>query len=244
VKIALFGYGKMGRMIEEIALERGHEIVLRINGANRDALKKEDLEMADAVIEFTAPASAVENILLCLEAGVPVVTGTTGWYADLEKVKAAAASKNGSLVYATNFSIGVNMLFAMNKRLAKWMNAYPDYDVEIDEIHHTQKLDAPSGTAITLAEGVLENLERKSAWKEQEMNATSPAAGEDVLRIKYARTDGVPGIHKVKYTSAIDEIQISHEAFSRKGFALGAVLAAEFIKEKKGTFTAAEIFGF
>jgi len=233
----------MGHIIEEVALSRGHEIVLKIDVDNRKDIKPEDLKGGDVAIEFTAPASAIDNINLCMEAGLPVVVGTTGWYEKLDDVKKKVTEKNGSLVYASNYSVGVNMLFAMNKILAKWMNAYPDYNIEIEEVHHTQKLDSPSGTAITLAEGVLENIDRKEGWQKQDINLPKPLESE-ILKIVFDRKDGVPGIHKVKYTSEIDEIQISHEAFNRKGFAFGAVIAAEFIKNKKGIFTANDIFGF
>ena len=233
----------MGHIIEEVALSRGHEIVLKIDVDNRKDIKAEDLKGGDVAIEFTAPASAIDNINLCMEAGLPVVVGTTGWYEKLDDVKKKVTEKNGSLVYASNYSVGVNMLFAMNKILAKWMNAYPDYNIEIEEVHHTQKLDSPSGTAITLAEGVLENIDRKEGWQKQDINLPKPLESE-ILKIVFDRKDGVPGIHKVKYTSEIDEIQISHEAFNRKGFAFGAVIAAEFIKNKKGIFTANDIFGF
>ena len=239
----MFGYGKMGHMIEEAALERGHQVVLKINSANRESLTHHEFKAADAVIEFTNPDVAISNINFCLEAGVPVVVGSTGWYAGFEEVKKNVIAKNGALVHATNYSIGVNMLFAMNKILAKWMNNYHDYKVEIEEIHHKQKLDSPSGTAITLAEGIIENLDRKDNWQKQESENHAPLSDE-ALRIAYQRMDGVPGIHTVKYTSAIDEITMSHEAFTRKGFAVGAVLAAEFIKDKKGIFTANDIFGF
>jgi 4-hydroxy-tetrahydrodipicolinate reductase len=243
LKIALFGYGKMGHMLEEIAIERGHEIVLKINTQKRATLTHAELSKSDVAIEFTSPDSAVENIRFCIAAGVPVVVGTTGWYNELAKVKQEVTENNGSLVYASNFSIGVNMVFAMNRILAGWMNSYPDYEVEIEEIHHTQKLDSPSGTAITLAEGILENLSRKNTWQKQEM-ADHGDLPDDVLRVAFDRKDGVPGIHQVAYKSGIDEIKISHEAFNRKGFALGAVLAAEFINGKKGIFTANDIFGF
>jgi 4-hydroxy-tetrahydrodipicolinate reductase len=233
----------MGHMLEEIALERGHEVVLKINSANRDALTHDELRTADAVIEFTAPSSAMQNIAFCLDAGVPIIVGTTGWYDQLDEVKKKTLSQNGSLVYASNYSIGVNMVFAMNRILAKWMNAYPEYEVTIEEIHHKQKLDAPSGTALTIAEGILENIDRKKGWGKQEISDTQTAAA-DMLKVAYGREDGVPGIHRISYTSAIDEIQVSHEAFNRKGFALGAVIAAEFIKDKKGIYTAADIFGF
>jgi len=233
----------MGHIIEEIALSRGHEIVLKIDVENRKDIKPEDLKVGDVAIEFTAPASAIDNINLCMDAGVPLVVGTTGWYEKLEEVKKNVSDKNGSLVYASNYSVGVNMLFAMNKILAKWMNGYPDYNVEIEEVHHTQKLDSPSGTAITLADGIIENIDRKEEWQKQSINLPKPIE-QELLKIVFDRKDGVPGIHKVRYTSEIDEIQISHEAFNRKGFAFGAVIAAEFIKNKKGIFTANDIFGF
>jgi len=234
----------MGHIIEEVALSRGHEIVLKIDVDNRKDIKPEDLKAGHVAIEFTAPASAIDNINLCLEAGVPVVVGTTGWYEKLDDVKKRVADKNGGLVYASNYSVGVNMLFAMNKILAKWMNGYPDYNVELEEIHHTQKLDSPSGTAITLADGILQNIKRKKGWQKQDINQPKPLS-DDILKIVFDRRDGVPGIHKVKYTSEIDEIQISHEALNRKGFAFGAVIAAEFIENKKnGIYTAADIFGF
>jgi 4-hydroxy-tetrahydrodipicolinate reductase len=233
----------MGHMIEEIAHHRGHTIVLKIDVENRESLTREDLQNADAAIEFTAPHSAVANIRFCLDAGVPVIVGTTGWYDQFESIKQEVSDKKGSLVYASNFSVGVNMLFAMNRLLAKWMNNYPEYDVEVKEIHHTQKLDSPSGTAITLAEGILENVNRKKSWEKQEVTREDKFE-DQVLKIQYAREDGVPGIHSVTYTSDIDQLRISHEAFSRKGFAFGAVLAAEFIKNKKGIFTANDIFGF
>jgi 4-hydroxy-tetrahydrodipicolinate reductase len=243
LKIALLGYGKMGHMIEEIAKERGHEVPLTIGSQNRKELTKEQLKQADVVIEFSRPDAAIDNINLCLEAGVPVVVGTTGWYEKLAEVKQKCESVNGSLVYGTNFSVGVNILFALNKQLAKWMNDFADYDVSVEEIHHKQKLDAPSGTAITIAEGILDNLDRKNKWEVQHVNDTEKLPN-DVLAVKYDRQDGVPGTHIVTYTSAIDEIRLYHEAFNRKGFALGAVLAAEFLKDKKGIFTPQDIFKF
>jgi len=230
-------------MIEGIALERGHEVILKIDVDNRNTLTVEELKQADAAIEFTAPSSAVGNINFCLESGVPIVVGTTGWYEHLDAVKETTAKNNGSMVYATNFSVGVNILFAMNKQMAKWMNQYPEYAVKVEETHHTQKLDSPSGTAITLAEGILDNISRKKAWQKQDVSHSAPLA-DDILKIAYDRRDGVPGIHEVKYTSGIDEIRFSHEAFNRKGFALGAVLGAEFIVDKKGIYTAADMFGF
>ena len=243
MKIILFGYGKMGHIIEEIAMSRGHEIVLKIDVDNRKDIKPEDLKVGDVAIEFTAPASAIDNINLCMDAGVPIVVGTTGWYEKLEEVKKNVSDKKGSLVYASNYSVGVNILFAMNKILAKWMNGYPDYHVEIEEVHHTEKLDSPSGTAISLADGIIVNMDRKEGWQKQSMEGQTPIE-EELLKIVFDRKNDVSGIHKVRYTSEIDEIQISHEAFNRKGFAFGAVIAAEFIKNKKGIFTANDIFGF
>ncbi len=233
----------MGHIIEEVALSRGHEIVLKIDVDNRNKIRAEDLKAGDVAIEFTAPGSAIENINLCLEATVPVVVGTTGWYEKLDEVRKIVSEKNGSLVYASNYSVGVNMLFALNKILATWMNGYPEYNVDVEEVHHTQKLDSPSGTAITLADGILQSIKRKKGWQKQAVSQQKPLS-DDILKIVFDRRDGVPGIHKVKYTSEIDEIQISHEAFNRKGFAFGAVIASEFIKNKKGIYTAADIFGF
>ncbi|RYZ26880.1 MAG: 4-hydroxy-tetrahydrodipicolinate reductase [Chitinophagaceae bacterium] len=230
MKIALIGYGKMGHMIEGVAVERGHEIILKINIENIGDLNEENLSKADVAIEFTGPDSAFENVKKCLDYGVPVVSGSTGWNSKLVEAKEICRVKNGAFLHASNFSVGVNIFFQVNKLLAKLMASQPDYDVSLKEIHHTQKLDAPSGTAVTLAEQVLENVDRKKAW----VNNTSSSPEE--LSIISERIDPAPGTHYVKYTSEVDDIEIIHTAHSRKGFALGAVLAAEFIAGKKGLF--------
>lgn len=244
MKIALLGYGKMGRIIEEIAIERGHTIVLKIDAENRASLTAEQLKQADVAIEFTVPESAFENICLSIDAGVPIVVGTTGWYDRFEEVKVNCWKKNGCLFYASNFSLGVNMFFALNKALARWMNKYPDYQVAVEEVHHTQKLDAPSGTAITIANDIVKNIGRKKEWKSHHVNEKDQNVPEAELPVYHDRKEGVPGYHKVTYTSAIDQIEISHNAFNRKGFGLGAVLAAEFIQHKQGIFTNEDLFKF
>ncbi|MEP7142878.1 MAG: 4-hydroxy-tetrahydrodipicolinate reductase [Ferruginibacter sp.] len=238
LNIALIGYGKMGKAIEEIALKRGHAVVLKIDIDTMAQFTKENLQRCDVAIEFTHPHSAVENILACLDAGIPVVSGSTGWLARWDEVKQKRTAVNGSLVYASNYSVGVNIFFEINKLLARLMNQQAGYDVSLEEIHHTEKKDAPSGTAITLAEQVLENLERKKQWVNH--NSLSP----EELSIASERTDPAPGTHKVKYISAIDDIEIIHTAHNRQGFATGAVLAAEFIKDKKGIYTMKEVLGF
>lgn len=235
MKIALIGYGKMGQMIEEIAKQRGHETVLKINIDNLPDFTKENVSKADVAIEFTGPSSAFENVKQCLEFGVPVVSGSTGWNAQLEEAKQFCERQSGSFLHASNFSIGVNIFFQVNKFLAKLMSAQPDYEVGLKEIHHTQKLDAPSGTAVTLAEGILENIARKKSWVNQASQSL------DELPIISERIDPAPGTHHVKYTSEVDDIEIIHTAHSRKGFALGAVLAAEFIAKRKGVFTMEDV---
>ena len=237
MKIALLGYGKMGKAIEEIAVSKGHEIVLKVNIDNLEDNTIENIKKADVVIEFTGPESAFENISRCIEAGVPVVSGSTGWLSKYDEAKKLCEEKNGSFLYASNFSVGVNIFFAVNERLAELMATQTQYDVMIKEIHHTAKLDAPSGTAITLAEQVLERSSFKKNWvKEQGMN-------KDELSIFSERIDPAPGTHHVKYSSEIDEIEIIHTAHSRKGFAGGAVLAAEFIKDRKGIFSMRDVLG-
>jgi 4-hydroxy-tetrahydrodipicolinate reductase len=231
MKIALIGYGKMGQMIEEIALERGHEVILKINIDNLSDFTKENMAPADVAIEFTGPESAFENVKQCIDFGVPVVSGSTGWNKQLEAAKTYCQQQGGTFLHASNFSVGVNIFFQVNKLLAKLMANQPAYEVTLKEIHHTQKKDAPSGTAVTLAEQVLENMDRKKDWVNG--TATSPAE----LSIISERIDPAPGTHYVKYTSEVDDIEIIHTAHSRKGFALGAVLAAEFIAGKKGIFT-------
>lgn len=231
MKIALIGYGKMGHMIEEIARQRGHQVVLKINIDNVEDLNKENLSKADVAIEFTGPDSAFENVKQCLDFGIPVVTGSTGWNQKLVEAKAICTEKNGAFLHASNFSIGVNIFFQVNKLLAKLMASQPDYDVSLKEIHHTEKKDAPSGTAVTLAEQVLQHIDRKTTW------VNNVASSKEQLSIISERVDPAPGTHYVKYTSEVDDIEIIHTAHSRKGFALGAVIAAEFIAGKKGVFT-------
>lgn len=231
MKIALIGYGKMGQMIEEVALQRGHEIVLKINIDNVEDFTEENVKKADVAIEFTSPDSAFENVKRCLQFGVPVVCGSTGWNDRLDEAKALCLQQNSAFLHASNFSIGVNIFFQVNKFLAKMMASQPDYEVSLKEIHHTQKKDAPSGTAVTLAEQVLQNIGRKKTWVNEASNKT-----ED-LSIISERIDPAPGTHYVTYSSAVDDIEIIHTAHNRKGFALGAVLAAEFIAGRKGIFT-------
>ena len=228
MKIALIGYGKMGKTIERISRERGHEIVSVIDVDNRDDFKSDAFRSADVVIEFTVPQVALDNYQQAFEAGVAVVSGTTGWTEQLEKVKTNVLNNGYTLFWSSNFSPGVNIFMAVNKYLAKIMNQFPDYNVEMTEVHHTQKLDAPSGTAITLAEGILENLDRKTAWVKEIEH------GGNELAIKSIREGQVPGIHTIRYESAVDSIEITHDAKSREGFALGAVVAAEFTCGKKG----------
>jgi len=228
MKIALIGYGKMGQTIEKIAKERGHEIVSIIDIDNLGDFNSDSFKSADVAIEFTRPEVALSNIRNCFKANVPIVCGTTGWHEYMPEIKKEIETGNKTLFWSSNYSLGVNIFFALNKYLARLMNQFPDYNVEMTEVHHTQKLDAPSGTAITLAEGVLENLDRKTKWvKEIEENS-----GE--LAIKSIREGQVPGIHTVRYESEVDSIEITHDAKSRQGFALGAVIAAEFTAGKKG----------
>ncbi len=218
----------MGKIIERIALERGHEIVSIIDIDNRDDFKSDAFKSADVAIEFTVPQVALDNYKQAFEAGVAVVSGTTGWADQQEKVKADVLKNGYTLFWSSNFSLGVNIFMAVNKYLAKIMNRFPEYNVEMTEVHHTQKLDAPSGTAITLAEGILDNIDRKTGWvKEIQQN-------DNELAIKSIREGQVPGIHTIRYESFADIIEITHDAKSREGFALGAVLAAEFTCGKKG----------
>lgn len=228
MKIALIGYGKMGKEIEKIALDRGHEIVLKIDITNPGELTIANLQKADVAIEFTIPSSAQSNYQLCFEAGIPVVSGTTGWLAQMAEVHGQCKKLDGTFFYASNFSLGVNIFFALNKKLAELMANRGEYKVEMKEIHHTQKLDAPSGTAITLAEGILENIPDKKTW----VNHSTDQVQE--LGIVSEREGEVPGTHIINYDSEVDYIEITHCAKSRKGFAFGAVLAAEFSFGKKG----------
>ncbi|MES2894125.1 MAG: 4-hydroxy-tetrahydrodipicolinate reductase [Bacteroidota bacterium] len=238
LNIALIGYGKMGKAIEEIALQRGHTIALKIDIDSADQFTPENLATCDVAIEFTSPHSAVENIRKCLAVGIPVVSGSTGWLEQWPAIKSECEAIGGSLVYASNYSVGVNIFFELNNLLARLMDPHVEYDVAMEEIHHTEKRDAPSGTAITLAEQILENLGRKKQWVNQ------LAATPTELAIISERIDPAPGTHKVKYSSPIDDIEIIHTAHNRKGFATGAVLAAEFLKGKKGIFSMKDVLGF
>jgi 4-hydroxy-tetrahydrodipicolinate reductase len=234
MKIALIGYGKMGKEIEKIALKRGHEIVLKIDKDNSGSITNKDLQQADVAIEFSTPHTVLSNINKCFDAGLPIVVGTTGWYENFDAVRKECGSKNGSLFYATNFSLGVNLFFKVNKYLAELMNKYPEYNVCMEEIHHIHKLDKPSGTAITLAEQIIERVDRKQTWSISDKSESS-------LFIEDKREGEVPGTHIIKYTSEIDDIEIMHKAHNRQGFALGSVIAAEFLKDKKGVFTMSDI---
>ncbi|MGB1018368.1 MAG: 4-hydroxy-tetrahydrodipicolinate reductase [Chitinophagales bacterium] len=238
MNVALIGYGKMGKTIEKILLERGHEIVLKIGSSNLADLTIKNLQKADVAIEFTKPDSAVANYYKCFEAGIPVVSGTTAWLNKLDEVKQKLKEKNATLFYAPNFSIGVNIFFKVNEVLAKLMNNHTNYNVEMEEIHHLQKLDSPSGTAIKTAEGILKNLERKTSWKEAE------EVSENGIQIHAKREKGVAGTHAVHYFSEEDSIELKHTAHSRKGFALGAVLAAEWVLGKKGIFGMENMLAF
>lgn len=237
MKIALIGYGKMGKAIETIAVEKGHEIVLKIDMDNVEDLNQKNIARADVAIEFTGPHSAFANVMKCLELGVPLVCGSTGWLDKWAEAKDYCMQQDGTLVYASNYSIGVNLFFELNMRLAKLMSRYPQYDVMMEEIHHTQKKDAPSGTAITLAEQVLTHIPGKKHW----VNHLSDNPEE--LEIISERIDPAPGTHKIKYHSTVDDIEIIHTAHNRVGFAGGAVLAAEFAINKKGIFGMKEVLG-
>ena len=237
MKIALIGYGKMGHTIEQVAMKRGHEIVLRISSANIQEMDAAHLGLADVAIEFTRPESARENVIRCLETGINVVSGTTGWNDSLNDAATTAIAHDAAFLHASNFSIGVNIFFEVNKLLASLMNGHDEYKVTIEETHHTQKKDAPSGTAITLAEQALAHLDGLKQW------ALGPADAPSVLPINAYRIENVPGTHKVSYSSPIDTIDIIHTAHSRDGFALGAVLAAEYISGKKGIFTMQDVLG-
>ncbi len=235
MNILLIGYGKMGKTIERIATQRGHRIAGRIDIDNPQDL---DTAVADVAIEFSHPDAAYQNVRKCLERGIPVVCGTTGWLGQKEEIEKLTRDKDATFFYASNYSLGVNLFFKLNERLAAMMNQFSAYDVTIDEVHHIEKKDAPSGTAITLAEGVVHHLERKKKWVK---------AGEgngDDLAIASFRKDDVPGTHVVRYTSAIDDIEIKHTAHTREGFALGAVLVAEWLPGKKGILNMEDFLDF
>ncbi|UTW60864.1 4-hydroxy-tetrahydrodipicolinate reductase [bacterium SCSIO 12741] len=236
MNIALIGYGKMGREIEAIALDRGHQISLKVTRENAD-FTPGDLAGTDVAIEFSRPEAAVNNIQKCVSAGVPVVVGTTGWYDEFDAVVQQVNDNKGCLFYASNFSLGVNIFFKVNEYLAEIMNRYPEYQVSMEEIHHTQKLDAPSGTAITAAEKILGQIDRKESWKLDESEEDKD------LVITAKRLPEVPGTHEVFYSSSIDTLSFKHEAHNRKGFALGSVLAAEFCHGKTGVYNMNNLLG-
>jgi 4-hydroxy-tetrahydrodipicolinate reductase len=232
--IAIIGYGKMGRVIEQIALERGHQVPVKITSENAN-FSPSEIAGCDVAIEFSVPKAAVANMYKCFEANVPVVVGTTGWMDELETVSATCKSKNGGLFYASNFSVGVNIFFEVNKLLARLMNNQPSYEVSMEEIHHTQKLDSPSGTALSLAHQMINELERKTDWIE------ASTGQENEIAIEAKREPEVPGTHIITYQNEIDKIEIGHTAKGRKGFALGSVLAAEFMAKKSGVYTMSDL---
>jgi len=238
MKIALIGYGKMGKLIDQIAQERGHDVVLRIALENAGDFTESNLKAADVAIEFTGPESAFDNVRRCLEWGVPVVSGSTGWNERLEEARRICTERKGAFLHASNFSIGVNIFFEVNRILARLMKTQAHYDVTLKEVHHTEKKDAPSGTAVTLAEQVLAELGRKDRWVNEQ------SAQPQDLFIESLRIDPAPGTHHVKYSSEIDDIEIIHTAHNRKGFASGAVQAAEFMAGKQGLFSMQDVLGF
>ncbi|OJU75768.1 MAG: 4-hydroxy-tetrahydrodipicolinate reductase [Bacteroidetes bacterium 47-18] len=237
MKIAIIGYGKMGKKIEEIAVQRGHEVILKINSQNVDEFQADNFKQVDVAIEFTNPHAAFINVMDMLDMGIPVVCGSTGWQEKMPEARKKCLEKNTSFIWASNFSIGVNLFWEINKRMAQIMAPHMDYSVAIEETHHIHKKDAPSGTAITTAEQILELNPSLNSWK----------LGDDVelnqMPVIAHRVEDVPGTHIVKYRSAIDEIALSHTAFSRDGFALGAILAAEYIQQKKGVYEMKDILG-
>jgi 4-hydroxy-tetrahydrodipicolinate reductase len=238
MNIALIGYGQMGKEIEKIAISRGHKIVLTIDKNNIEDFNSNNLSNVDVAIEFTRPESSVNNYKKCFENNIPVVSGTTGWLDKLPEVIKYCENNNSAFFYASNFSLGVNIFFELNKKLAQMMSPFDDYSVKINEIHHTRKLDAPSGTAITLAEGIISNINKFDSWRNSEKTNSNE------LPVISFREGDVPGTHEIIYDSDIDTISIKHEAKNRKGFALGAVLAAEFLKGKRGIFGMSDLLKF
>jgi 4-hydroxy-tetrahydrodipicolinate reductase len=238
MNIALVGYGKMGKIIEEVALSRGHQVNVKIDIDTLSDFNADKFAQVDAAIEFTGPHTAFQNVMRCLSMNTPIVCGSTGWLEHIKEVENKCKEVNGSFIYASNFSVGVNIFFEVNKKLAQLMEGQLQYDVRIKEIHHTEKKDAPSGTAISLAEQILENNSSKKKW------INDNPSQKDELQIESERIDPYPGLHEVIYDSAIDEIRIAHNAHNRNGFALGAVLAAEYIFGKQGMFTMKDVLGF
>ncbi|WP_324721464.1 4-hydroxy-tetrahydrodipicolinate reductase [Salinimicrobium sp. HB62] len=229
MKIALLGYGKMGKTIERLAVDRGHEIVLKVT----EDIEKADLQQADVAIDFSVPDAAFNNITTCFKKQVPVVSGTTGWLKKYDEAIESCKKNDAAFIYASNFSLGVNLFFELNRNLAKLMNKFPEYKVSLEEIHHTQKLDAPSGTAITLAEQIIENSS-KTGWKLEK-------AEENEIPVTAKRIENVPGTHTISYDSKVDTIKIEHIAHSRDGFALGAIIAAEWLQNKKGVYSMKDV---
>ncbi|GAB2559837.1 4-hydroxy-tetrahydrodipicolinate reductase [Spirosoma areae] len=242
MNILLLGYGKMGKTIEQLSLERGHQIAGRIDADNHADLTRLKSDAVDVVIEFSSPESAVDNIKYCLERGWPVVCGTTGWLSHRADIEALCEQTTGAFFYASNYSIGVNLFFRLNKVLAQFMRNYPSYQVSMTEIHHTEKKDAPSGTAITLAEGALEHLPAKRRWVTKDADSSLINAA-DAVEIESLRQGTVPGTHTVRYDSDVDQIEITHVAHSRQGFALGAVVAAEWLVGREGVFGMDDLLG-
>ena len=235
MKIALIGYGKMGKTIESLAIAKGHQIVLKIQRENSHELTRESLQQADVCIEFTSPESAFSMVSTCLEAGIPTVCGSTAWLEHLNEAQQLALKNNTAFLYASNFSLGVNLFFKINRYAAKLLGQYAQYEVSMEETHHTQKKDAPSGTAVTLAEHIIAEHPKKTSWVKEE------ALQPEELPIKSHRIDPAPGTHIIRWSSSIDTIELSHTAHSREGFAAGALLAAEFLAGKKGLFSMEDV---
>lgn len=238
MNIALLGYGKMGKTIEGLASGMGHKIVLKINADNAHERTVENIKKADVAIEFSRPETAFDNVQFCIQNKIPVVSGTTAWLEPMEEAKTFCREEGGAFFYASNFSIGVNIFFALNRYLAGLINSQGQYEVKMTEVHHTQKLDAPSGTAISLAQDILQKLDRKEAWVNEKTTESSK------LEILSERVEGVPGTHLVQYLSPIDQIDIQHIAHSREGFAKGAIMAAEWLIGKEGYFEMSDLLGF
>ncbi len=236
MNIALIGYGKMGQSIESIAQKKGHTITCKISSQNLNDFNPRVLQWADVAIEFSSPESAFNNVQQCLDIGIPIISGTTGWLQKMKEIEEYCQKVNGTFLYASNFSVGVNIFFEINKQLALLMNNYDNYDPTIKEVHHTSKLDKPSGTAISLANDIITSIDRKKVW-----TISEPSHYSRDLYIDSIRQDAVPGTHHVKYASRIDDIEIIHTAHNREGFASGAVLAAEWIVGKKGVFNMRDV---
>ncbi len=245
MKIALIGYGKMGKMIESIALDRGHEIALVVDQHNANELTKDHLRKTDVAIEFSTPGSVLHHIEACIQAEIPLVVGTTGWYGHLQKVKDDCLATGTALMYGSNFSVGVNIFFQINQQVAKMMNRFSDqYDVGMEEVHHIHKLDAPSGTAITLAEDIIQEFDKKTEWVDVKAEDDVTVHQPQHLIIESYREGEIPGTHAVIYDSDVDRIELKHIAHGREGFALGAVLAAEWLKGKSGFYSVKDMYDF